>query len=165
MWMKVYFSVIFFYGDNKTWINMMRTTVMMTSKKRSKTEIEKINNKIVLLELELKALKTKRSIAQKSYNNENSNTEACDAVDGPEVYGLKAKILEWETINKSLGLLDQQFASMLYCIRFTQMTYEYITKVVEKSEDVMKVTGIDYLVSKNALKVGKQFKLYICIIA
>ncbi|KAI7864025.1 hypothetical protein BDF14DRAFT_1838106 [Spinellus fusiger] len=108
-----------------------------------------IENKILSLVSQLNDLKSIQAKKQKS-SVESVESHTSTPKDSSQLKELtrKERILRWKEENTILSPMDQIFANMIYCIRFSQMKGDYIANVVEKNEDVMRVNGINYLLQE-----------------
>ncbi|KAI7869653.1 hypothetical protein BDF14DRAFT_1779102 [Spinellus fusiger] len=69
--------------------------------------------------------------------------------------GLEDRIQHWKDISKRMIQIDKDFSDMICCIRFPQMTTDYLLTVVEENKDVINVNGIQEL-----LKISYRYHLF-----
>ncbi|KAI7862757.1 hypothetical protein BDF14DRAFT_1473765 [Spinellus fusiger] len=110
------------------------------------SDYERLEDQIVSLECQLKNLKTIQQ-ERKNTSTENKVPETRTTKDMSQIKESirKEMILGWRKENAELSEMDRMFASMIYCIRFSQMRGEYIADIVENNVDVMRVRRITFL--------------------
>ncbi|KAI7862387.1 hypothetical protein BDF14DRAFT_1856578, partial [Spinellus fusiger] len=120
----------------------------------SQNQARIIEQKISSLKSQLKDIKILQANNQDdSVENEQEETDTLKDITQPKKSAREERIAKWKNNNATLSQIDKIFASMIYCIRFTQMKGEYIATIVENNIDVMRVRGIDYLVSGNIVLI------------
>ncbi|KAI7863589.1 hypothetical protein BDF14DRAFT_1842387 [Spinellus fusiger] len=120
----------------------------------SQNQARIIEQKISSLKSQLKDIKIMQAKKQvDSVENEQEEADTPKNINQTKQPARREMIARWEKKNVALSQIDKIFASMIYCIRFTQIKGEYITDVVENNVYVMRVIGIDYLVSDNIVMI------------
>ncbi|KAI7862408.1 BTB/POZ domain-containing protein [Spinellus fusiger] len=104
-----------------------------------------IEQKISSLKSQLKDIKIVQASNQDDSVENEQEADTLKDITQPKKSAREEIIAKWKNKNATLSKIDKIFASMIYCIRFTQIKDEYIATIVESNVDVMRVIGIDYL--------------------